>query len=270
MDAPGDSAARPADAGGALIAAVCRDDQADLPSLRDAAQFRRAAGDCLKLIDSGKLSVPELEWLGAAGAEIFTSDHAGRNAHDLVLVSDAARKGGARVAYFHHGPFLDMVGESAVPFADLLELGRSGILLYTSNAKAARDFAALDGLSDACAKAGTKFGYYHHGALVAALEDLARSGAWVHIDGRSLAADADAALLSDCARAARAACSGVVLHMDTLLDPVHLSGFLEAGGHILFLTPPSDYRSSYRPIEERARRRQLDPRASYLFPTFML
>lgn len=270
MDAPGDSAARPADAGGALIAAVCRDDQADFPSLRDAAKLRRAAGDRLKLIDSGKLAVPELEWLGAAGAEVFTSDRAGRNARDLVLVSDAARKGGARVAYFHHGPFPATEGESAVPFADLLELGRSGILLYTSNAKAARDFAALDALSHACAKAGTKLGYYHHGALVAALEDLARSGGWIHVDGRSLSADADAALLSDCAHAARAAGSGVVLHLDSLLDPARLSDFLEAGGHILFLIPPNDYRSSYRPIEERARRRQLDPRASYLFSAFML
>jgi hypothetical protein len=270
METPGDSTARPADAGGDLIAAVCRDDQADFPSLRDAAKSRRAAGDRLKLIDSGKLAVPELEWLGAAGAEIFTSDRAGRNARELVLVSDAAHKGGARVAYFHHGPFPAMEGESPVPFAELLELGRSGILLYTSNAKAARDFAALDALSHACSTAGTKPGYYHHGALVAALEDFARSGGWIHVDGRSLTVDADAALLSDCAHAACEAGSGVVLHMDSLLDPVHLSGFLEAGGHILFLTPPSDFRSSYRPIEERARRRRLDPRASYLFSTFML
>lgn len=287
METPGDSAAaRPAatTAGGAAVRdnqGVCdnqvgradrvvRDDQADFSSLRDAAKSRRGSGDPLKLIDSGKLSVPELEWLGAAGAEIFTSDCAGRNAHDLALVSNAAGKGGARVAHFHHGPFLTKEGESPVPFADLLELGRSGLLLYASNVKAARDFAALDALSNACAKGGTRFGYYHHGALVAALEDLARSGAWVHIDGRSLAADADVALLADCARAARAAGAGVVLHVDALLDPASIADLIEAGCHILFLTPPSDYRSPYRPLEERARRLRLDPRASYLFPAFML
>jgi hypothetical protein len=285
METPGASAAaRPADVGGAAVCdnqvgsanrVVCddqvvRDDQADFPSLRDAAKSRRGSGDPLKLIDSGKLSVPELEWLGAAGAEIFTSDCAGRNAHDLALVSNAAGKGGARVAHFHHGPFLTKEGESPVPFADLLELGRSGLLLYASNVKAARDFAALDALSNACAKGGTRFGYYHHGALVAALEDLARSGAWVHIDGRSLAADADVALLADCARAARAAGAGVVLHVDALLDPASIADLIEAGCHILFLTPPSDYRSPYRPLEERARRLRLDPRASYLFPAFML
>lgn len=264
MDASDDSpAARPADR-------VVRDDQADFPSLRDAAKSHRASADPLKLIDSGKLAVAELEWLGAAGAEIFSSDLAGRNGHDLALVSNAARKGGARVAYFHHGPFAAAAGESPVPFAGLLELGRSGILLYASNAKAARDFTALDALSHACAKAGTKFGYYHHGALAPALEDLARGGAWIHVDGRSLAAVADAALLAACARAARAAGAGVVLHADAPLDPEQLADLLEAGAHILFLTPPSDYRSPYRALEDRARRLRLDPRAYYLFPAFML
>jgi hypothetical protein len=159
---------------------------------------------------------------------------------------------------------------SPVPFADLLELGRSGILLYASNAKAARDFASLDALSNACAKGGTRFGYYHHGALVAALEDLARSGAWVHLDGRSLATDSDAALFADCARAGRDAGAGAILHMEAPLDPVWIADLIEAGAHILFLIPPSDYRSPYRPLEESARRLRLDPRAYYLFPAFML
>ena len=263
MDASDDfPAARPADR-------VVRDDQADFPSLRDAARSRRASGDSLKLIDSGTLAVAELEWLGAAGAEIFTSDLAGRSAHDLVLVSNAARKSGARVAYFHHGPFA-AAGGSLFPFADLLELGRSGILLYASNAKGARDFAALDSLLHACAKAGTKFGYYHHGDLAAPLEDLARGGAWVHVNGRSLSAAADAALLADCAEAARAAGAGLVLHVEALLDPAPLADLLDAGAHLLFLTPPSDYRSPYRPLEERARRLRLDPRAGYLYSAFML
>ena len=45
---------------------------------------------------------------------------------------------------------------------------------------------------------------------------------------------------------------------------------MAAGVHFLFLTPPCDYRSPVRPLEEKARRRPLDHRAYFLYPGFML
>jgi hypothetical protein len=279
MDASSDVGSEsPAEAGGAEVCdnqVVCddqvvRDDAADFPALRDAAKARRGSGAPLKIIDAGKLPVPEVEWLGRAGAEIYSSDAAGRSVRELILVSDAARKGGASASYFHHGPFAEGEGESSVAFADLLELGRSGLHLYASNAKIPRDFAALDALAYACEKSGSTFAYYHHGALAPGLEDLVRRGVWIHVHVRSLASADDAALLADCARAARPCGAGVVLHMDELVDPVRIADLMEAGVHILFLTPPSDYRSPVRPLEEKARLRPLAPRSYFLYPDFML
>ena len=260
---------------------VVRDDAAAFPALRDAAKARRGTGAPLRLIDAGALPGPELEWLGRAGAAIYSSDAAGRTGRELVLVSDAARKGRAFVSYFHHGPFAEGdAGGGPVVFADLLEFGRSGLRLYVSNAKIPRDFGALDALAYACEKGGSAFGYYHHGPLTHGLEDLARRGAWIHVDIRSAsepgsgepapATDEAALLLADCARAAHATGAGIVLHIDAAVDPVRLADWMAAGVHLLFLTPPRDYRSPLRPLEEKARRRPLDPRAYYLYPAFML
>jgi hypothetical protein len=251
---------------------VIRDDAADFPALRDAAKSRRGSGSPLRIIDSGKLPVPELEWLGRAGAAVYSSDAAARTARELVLVKGAAEKGGASVSYFHHGPFAEGgTGSGAsLPFADLLELGRSGLHLYASNAQWPRDFASLDALAYACEKGGSTFAYYHHGDLGPGLEDLARRGAWIHVSIRNVVSDADAAALADCARAARPAGAGIVLHVDESVDPVRIADLMEAGVHLLFLTPPCDYRSALRPLEEKARRRPLDPRAYFLYPDFML
>ena len=285
MDAASDiDSERPAEAGGAgvrpdsaspadplgLADQVVRDDRAPFPVLRDMAKARRGTAAPLKIIDTGALPVPELEWLARAGAEIYSSDAAGRTARELVLVADAARRGGAIVAHFHHGPFADGASGTPMSFDDLLELGRSGVHLYASDAKGARDFAALDALAYACEKGGAAFAYYHHGVLAPGLEDLARRGAWIHVPGRSLTAESDAALIVDCARAARATGAGLVMHVDELLDPALTAGLMKAGAHIVFLTPPSDYRSPSRPLEDRARCHPPAPRAYYLYPAFML
>ena len=285
MDAPSDvDPASPAAAGGAgvrpdsafpadplgLADQVVRDDRAPFPVLRDMAKARRGTAAPLRIIDTGALPVPELEWLARAGAEIYSSDAAGRTARELALVADAARRGGALVAHFHHGPFADGGSGAPMSFDDLLELGRSGVHLYASDAKGARDFGALDALAYACEKGGAAFAYYHHGTIVPGLEDLARRGAWIHVPGRSLAAESAAVLAADCARAAHATGAGLVLHVDELLDPALTADLMEAGAHIVFLTPPSDYRSPSRLQEDRARRLPPAPRAYYLYPAFML
>jgi hypothetical protein len=58
--------------------------------------------------------------------------------------------------------------------------------------------------------------------------------------------------------------------VDEPIDPARIADLMAAGVHFLFLTPPCDYRSPVRPLEEKARRRPLDPRAYFLYPGFML
>jgi hypothetical protein len=59
------------------------------------------------------------------------------------------------------------------------------------------------------------------------------------------------------------------VHAERAAPASALSDLLDAGAHILFQTPPSDYRSPFRELEERASRRKLDPRSFYLYREFM-
>ena len=256
----------PADAGGVIV----RDDQFDVPALLDAAKACRRSGGRLKLVDSGKLTASELEWLGEAGTDLYTSDLARPRLRELILMNNAAKNGGAAAACFHHGPFEAAGEERSLSFESLKEMGRSGILLYLSSARIKREFDALEELAYACAKSGGRFVVYHHGPLDPALEDLARQGAWVHMSGRSLEREDDAVLLCDSVRTARAHDANIVLHIESPLNLAWLEDIFQAGAFVLFQTPPSDYRSPQRPFELRAKRQKLDFRTYYLFPAFML
>lgn len=256
----------PADAGGVIV----RDDQFDVPALLDAAKACRRSGGRLKLVDSGKLTASELEWLGEAGADLYTSDLARPRLRELILMNNAAKNGGATAACFHHGPFEAAGEERSLSFESLKEMGRSGIRLYLSSARIRREFAALEELAYACASGGTGLVYYHHGPLDPALMGLARLGSWIHVAGAALQKEDEAVFLCDLAKAAQDGRGNIVLHVENPLPLAWISDIFSAGAVVLFQTPPSDYRSPQKPFELRAARQFPDPRSFYLYPAFML
>lgn len=248
---------------------VVRDDSGDLASLFDLLRDRRRAGGRAKLIDTGKLAIPDLERLAEAGMEITSSDAVRTEAHGLVLIAIAARKGGSSLSYFVHGPLDDAAREAGIALDDVLELGRTGARLAVSSGRVARAAATLGRLADACRKGGTRLIQYHAGPAEASLVETCRAGAWLHLD--AAAQDpADAPLVRDCARAARSAGAGLVLHVSGTIDPGAFADLYESGAFILFHTPPADYRDPRRALEARAKARPLPASASHLFPGFML
>jgi hypothetical protein len=248
---------------------VLRDDQAEYSALLDAAKERSALGARLKLIDAGRLPAFELEWLGLAGSEIFTSDAAGRDLSEFILIIAATKKGGSAVAYFHQGPLAEIPTASTLPLEAVRELARSGAFIYLSNKSLAREANTLAVLADDARSGGSRLVYYHHGALSGDLEEAARRGAWIHVLGDVAADSRNFPLLDDLAAAAAAAGAGLVVHLERLVPPEILSDLHTAGAYLLFQTPPSDYRSPYRALEEKASRRRLDPKACYLYSEFM-
>jgi hypothetical protein len=247
-----------------------RDDRLAFPGFMDAAASCRRRRVRFRLIDQGRLPPSELEWLGEAGADIYTSDRARQNLAEFIRILQATRRGDAAAAFFHHGPFESEERPGLVPFSALREMGRSGMDLHVSNKGFARAASRLDELADDCRRGGAVFVFYHHGPLDAALEPLARQGAWLHLSNRSLSSDEDVRLFLDCVRAARRAQANIVLHVELLMSPSRLSDIFRAGTLVLFKTPPSDYRSPLRPFEDAAKAVRLDPRAYYLFADFVL
>jgi hypothetical protein len=247
-----------------------RDDRLDFPGLMDAAASCRRRGARLRIIDQGGLPVSELEWLGEAGADVYSSDKARVDGAELVLIGKATRRGGASTVFFHHGPFADPAAADSLAYDTLRELGRSGIDLHVSDKVLPRDAAQLGELAYDCGRGGAAFVLYHHGPLEAWHEELAAQGVWIHLSSREAAVGDGVRVIADCARAARRARTGLILHVESTIDPQALSDIVAAGTILLFKTPPSDYRSPLRPFEDAAKAVRLDPRAYYLFTDFVL
>ena len=249
---------------------VIRDDQLDFAALSDLAKERRKNHGRLKLVDSGAFDPSMLEWLGEAGADIYTSDLARSNAAEIVRIGRAAKRGNAVVAYFRHGSLEPDEREKTIPFSDLLEMGRSGIDLHLSNKQRQREWAKLEELAFACKNGEARLVLYHHGPLAADLEKLARQGAWIHVSDESLRNEQDVAALIDCLAAGRGRETGLIFHLAHPIAPAWLEEIFAAGVFVLFQIPPTDYRSPLRPFETASKKRRPDPRSVYIDATFLL
>ncbi len=246
-----------------------RDDQHEFSCLLDSVKICRQSGCRFRLIDSGKFDRFQLEWLAEAGADLYTSDEARAEASELELVNRACKKGGAIVAYFHHRPLESEEESSSVSFSNLKDMGRSGIYLYLSNRERKREISQLNELAYACRKGGSWLVYYLHGSLKSPLEDLAKNGAWIHISDQSFEALEDPTLVLDKVRSTISAGARLILHVEKGLDFSLLCDVIKTGVYVLFKSSLFDYKSPFRTLERKARKRKLDFRAYYLYPTFL-
>jgi hypothetical protein len=246
-----------------------RDDQNDFTAFLDAAKVARRSGGRLRLVDTGRLSAFELEWLAEAGADLYTSDEARANRSELDLLAKACARGDAVIAYFHHG--ILSADSEGIPtsLGFLAEAGRDGVDIHLSNRERARDLGALAEVAHVCRGGRSRLVYYHQGSLEAGLEALARAGGWIHLSDLNLPSADEGALLTDISAEAAASGSGLIIHLEKGLVVETVRDLLEAGAFVLFKTPPADRRSSFRALERQARKRTLDRRASYLYPDFL-
>jgi len=246
-----------------------RDDQHEFPWLLDSVKLCRKKGARFRLVDSGKLDRFQLEWLAGAGADLYTSDEARAEVSELEHVNRACQKGGAFVAYFHNGPLESEEESSSISFLDLKDMGRSGIYFYLSNREMKREISRLNELAHACRKGGSWLVYYLHGSLENSLEDLARNEPWIHVTDQIFQEPEDPALVLDKVRAAVSAGAKLILHVEKGLDISLLRDVINTQAFVLFKSSLFDYRSPFRALERKTRKRKLDFRAYYLYPAFL-
>jgi hypothetical protein len=246
-----------------------RDDQNDFTVFLDAARTARKSGGRLRLIDTGKFSPFELEWLAEASADLYTSDEVRPNRFELGLLSKAGARGKALIAYFQHGNLTGGPAESPTSAVFLAEAGRDGVDIHLSNRERPRDLAVLAEVAHSCREAGSRLVYYHHGSLDSGLGALVRSGGWVHLSDLTSPMADETALLADFSTEAAASGSGLVIHLEKALAAESVRDLLKAGAFVIFKTPPADRRSPLRALERQARKRAPDRRAYYLYLDFL-
>ena len=248
---------------------VIRDDQFDLMALLEAARYAERRGIPLSLLDTGRFGLVEFESLARAGARILTSDEARPRADEWGILQEACRAAGTHLSAFWNGPLPaedQDTGFSAQALEDLL---RSGVDLHITNRTHPRDAEALAGLAAAAKKGRAFFVIYQIGPLTAELSVPAACRAWIHFSDAAIT-DAPGGLLAvDIARAAAGAGSRAVVHIERGLPLDLLEALWSAGAAFLFQTPPGDDRSLLRPVERKAARRKLPPRAYRLSTAFM-
>jgi len=249
---------------------LIRDDQFEREALLDAARMAGRRKVRMTVLDTGRLEATDLERLIGERVRICTSDEARPREAELDRLLDACRKAGSVLSCFQHGPLAEEPGVATLSLSALGSLAASGMDVHVSNRTAARDPDVLADLAEKARKGRSFLAYYHHGPLSADMTAAAARGAWLHVSDRGLDVPGGADLSLEILRAARKAGSRLVLYIERGLPLPILESLFTAGAALLFLAAPSDRRSRERPLEEKARRRRLPVRASYLSTAFLL
>ena len=246
-----------------------RDDQFEFSTLLDAVRRFRDRRHRFRLIDTGRFSSFELEWLTAGGADLYTSDDTRSNAQELELINASSKKGDASLALFYNGDLgAEKKGET-LSLSELMNLGRSGVYVHISNKKAKRDLSVLVQLAYNCRKGGSWLVYYHHGPLEMPVVELAQNGVWIHISDLSLSDEESQSIVKDISHSACSSGGNLVLHWEKGIAFSLLDDIVRAGAVVLFRSVLFDFKSPFRGIEEKARGRKLDYRAYYLYPDIL-
>ena len=248
---------------------LIRDDQFEREALFDVARTARARRVRVSVLDTGRFDPTELEWLIGEKVRIVTSDEARPREAELSRLLAACRKAGSVLVFFEHGPLEAEPAVPTVPLPALEGLAASGMDLHISNRSRARDLGVVAGLAGAARKGRAFLAYYHHGPLAPDMVGVASRGAWLHVSDRSLPPSGTVDLGLEILGAARQAGSRLVVYVEQGLPLPVLETLFAAGAALLFLTAPSDRSSLQRPLEEKAGKRKLPLRASYLSPAFL-
>jgi len=246
-----------------------RDDQYEFDWILDAVRLSRQKRRRFRLIDTGVLDCPQMEWIAKAGADIYTSDEIRKDAQELLIIHNACKRGKGIMAYFYYGALgHEQHEKEGDKLTQLQDLGRNGIYIHMTNKDTERDFSQLIQLAKSCRKGGSWLVYYHHGALSSSLMLLKKSGAWVHISSQILKDEESRTLISEFIHSERSVGSNLILHVKEGLDLSILREIMQAGAFVIF--PPSriGYESPYKDLEKKAARRRLDFRTYYLYPEF--
>jgi hypothetical protein len=241
---------------------VVRDDQYEFPALLDAAAKAVSRNTRFVLLDTGRFSLPELEWLGQSGVQIYTSDEARPDLQGLLTLQKACLQGSSFLVLLIRGQIPSEPRDGVFSASSLKELGLDGVILHVSDRDAVRDPVVLSEIAADARTGGGFLVYYRHGGSFSGLEELAAAGAYLHISDKFLE-ESDLEILMKFGER-------LVLYVERGMTVDALRKAFDEGAVLLFKTPPADDGSKLHHLEEKARRRNLDPRSYYLYTTFLL
>jgi hypothetical protein len=246
-----------------------RDDHFDFNTLLDAARLFKDRSFRFRLIDTGVYDSFELEWITAQGADLYTSDKVRPDVRELELINASSKRGNAIVAYLVDSRSEADGEEAEVSFIDLVNAGRSGVYIHLTGRERTQGTAQIALLAHNCRRGGSWLIYYHHGSLEESLVEVGGSGAWIHISDRSLADEQSRSWVRDIVRSTQSSGANLVLHWEKGVQFSVLEDVVKAGAVVLLKSALFDSKSPIKALEKGIRRKRLDYRSYYLYPTVL-
>ncbi|MFW6140110.1 MAG: hypothetical protein ACOC5S_02005 [Acidobacteriota bacterium] len=246
-----------------------RDDQYDYHWIKDAAERCRKNSCRFRLMDTGRFEKIDLIWLIEAGIDLYTDDQTRRDFKDLEELVIECQKKNSFLVYLQTGAFGKGEESESSVFSGLTAIARRGAYIYVSNKNDETELSAVCHLAGCCREGNTRLVYYHHGPLDPVFEDIGGQGAWIHITDKSIDRE-HLELLRDTCQICHSNRGGLIVHLEDEVEYDLVEKLIEVKAHVLFLYAQFDYKSPFKELEKRVRKRNYDFRAYYLHHDFFI
>jgi hypothetical protein len=201
--------------------------------------------------------------------DLYTGEKARTDFKELEEISLECTKSGSLLAYLHQGQWDKTEDPDKSVFSGLQTLARSGAHVYISNKNADIELEHIKELAEGCQDGGNRLVYYHHGPIKPLFLDIGNQGAWIHISEASVDPEQRLLLIDTCQSSSQNG-GGLVVHLESPVSYEMVEDLMNAGAYIIFLYSHFDYKSPFKELEKRARRKKCDFRTYYLQHDFLL
>ncbi|MBD3412976.1 MAG: hypothetical protein GF421_00900 [Candidatus Aminicenantes bacterium] len=246
-----------------------RDDQYDYYWIADAAKRCRQKGFRFRLIDTGRFEKIELIWLIGSGLDLYTDDQTRTDFKELEELSTECTKAHSLCSYLSTEKWNQSQDSEGSEFSGLLTFARSGAYIYVSSKNENRDLSQIKELAEGCHESGTHLVYYHRGPVEPIFTEIGDQGAWIHLPAKSMDPEQRLLLIDTCQNS-RQNGGGLILHLERAVEYDLVEDLMNAGAFVLFLYGHFDYKSPFKELQKRARRKKYDSRSYYLQHDFFL
>ncbi|MCR4409612.1 MAG: hypothetical protein QHH43_08875 [Candidatus Saccharicenans sp.] len=239
---------------------ILRDDLYDLSPLKDILEKSATGKILVSLLDTGRLSPEELEWLGEFPFSLYTSDAARQDFQVLNHIHLVLEPLGCGLFYFLQG---ELKEDSAL--WNNVELFQA---IYVSGREKDRPLEILARLAEEVSRSRSTLVYYHHKKPEENLAQVCLKNCWLHISNKNLEEDAEIMIL-DLLEEIKKHGGRPVIHVDRGQSYHFLRRLAEAGAFLEFNLPPLEPDSKVFALAGSWRKKKLPEKAYYLYREIM-
>lgn len=239
---------------------ILRDDLDDLPVLSDLLEKATYRKIRIALLDTGRYSPEELEWLGEFPFSFYTSDSSRPDFQVLSHINLALKPLGCGLFYFLQGELKEDSG-----LWNNIDLFQA---IYISGREKDRPFELLARLAEEVSRSRSTLVYYHHKKPEENLAQVCLKNCWLHISNKNFEEDAEIMIL-DLLKEIRKHGGRPVIHVDRGQSYHFLRRLAEAGAFLEFNLPPLEPGSKVFALAGSWQKKKLPERAYYLYREIM-